>query len=69
MSTPQNQVQAVQQLLTTQQAAAALGLSTDNLIRRAHCGELPVVKLPGARSWRFHRKDIDAYIERAKIVL
>lgn len=69
MSTPQNQIQTVQQLLTTQQAAAALGLTANNLIRRANCGELPVVKLPGARSWRFHRKDIDAYIERAKTVL
>lgn len=54
-------------LLSTNQAAAYLSVSRDTVRRLAVFGHLPVVKF--ARGWRFHRKDIDTYIERCKITL
>lgn len=46
-------------LLSTEEAAKALGLSIWTVRRLARSGDLPVVR-PGRRAYRFRQADIEA---------
>ena len=54
-----------EKILTTQEAAAYLGLAIDTIYKKARVGELPAARI--GRSWRFPKDLIDQWIrERAK---
>jgi len=51
---------AVGALLSTEQAAAHLGLTPAALLKRVERGQIPGLRL--GRRWRFRRRDLDALV-------
>ena len=54
-------------LITAKHAAAELGIPYTSLRDAAFRGEIPVVKV--GRAWYFERKDLDRYVDTAKVKL
>lgn len=55
-------------LVTPPKASDRSGIPYDTMLRLIHEGALPTVKLPGRRGYFIDLNDLDALIERSKIV-
>lgn len=53
------------QLMTVQQVADYMQMSTDKVYDMAQKGELPALKI--RQQWRFNRADIDAWLKTCSV--
>jgi excisionase family DNA binding protein len=55
-----------QAFLTTEEVLAYLKITPRTIYRLIRNGELPAVRV--GRQWRFRRRDLDAWLERQRVV-
>ena len=53
------------QLMTVQQVADYMQMSTDKVYDMAQKGEIPAIKI--RQQWRFNRADIDAWLKSCSV--
>ncbi len=58
------QPESVDEVMTTEEAASFLKVSTKTVLRQARAGELPAAKV--GRSWRFRRSQLLLFLEGAQ---
>jgi len=57
--------ESVNQLMTVQQVADYMQMSTDKVYDMAQKGEIPALKI--RQQWRFNRADIDAWLKSCSV--
>jgi excisionase family DNA binding protein len=51
------------EILDRDEAAKMLAMHPKVLTRRARKGEIPALRLPGVKSWRFRRSELESWLK------